>query len=595
MPTRPLPNDPSLEHLRKDAKRLRKSVREKDPAAISAVREFHPRAGTILHRFSLADAQLTVARSYGFSNWARLKAHLAEIAPFVWHAPPPPNPAALEDVFLRLACLLYGDWHRTNPARAHRLLNDHPELANASIYTASAIGNVDAVRAALTANPQLVNAKGGPFGWEPLLYACYSRFDNDDPRFSTLEVARLLLSRGADPNAGFLWGGSYAFTALTGAFGEGEDGLNQPPHPRAEALARLLLDAGADPNDSQALYNKHFKTNDDHLRLLLAYGLGTEKGGPWLGRLNARDVTPSRLLVEELWSAAKNNVPKRVALLVEHGADVNTPGLRNGRRPYEEARRAGNDAIAEYLLQHGARRIDLDLVEAFASACAAGRLDEARQALATDPALVEKLGRTGQVELIHRAVEAGRLDAVRFVVGLGVDVNGLIPNTGLDRTPLHNAAMTGDLAMVQLLIELGGNLGLRDSTYHATPIAWAAHGDQQHVVQYLLSSATIFDAVQCGGVERAIALLEQDPPLASAVDDGGNPLAFYLHAEMPRLHEMLPALVSRRVSLNRRGRSGRTLLDRALAYGQVDFAERLRSYGARTSAELGAGPESGGE
>ena len=71
--------------------------------------------------------------------------------------------------------------------------------------------------------------------------------------------ARLLLSHGADPNAGFLWGATYAFTALTGAFGEGEDGINQLPHPQCDALATLLLESGADPNDGQALYNRHFR------------------------------------------------------------------------------------------------------------------------------------------------------------------------------------------------------------------------------------------------------------------------------------------------------------------------------------------------
>ena len=84
----------------------------------------------------------------------------------------------------------------------------------------------------LEADPTTVNAKGGALRWEPLLYACYSRMDGNLSKGSTLEVARLLLAHGADPNAGFLWGATYAFTALTGAFGEGEDGINQPPHPR---------------------------------------------------------------------------------------------------------------------------------------------------------------------------------------------------------------------------------------------------------------------------------------------------------------------------------------------------------------------------
>jgi hypothetical protein len=238
-------------------------------------------------------------------------------------------------VFIRLACLTYTGVH-PSPARAGRLLTDHPEIARASIYTAAAVGDVSAVHAILDDEPKLLNAKGGPMSWEPLLYACYSRLEATDPTHSTLEVARLLVSRGADPNAGFLYEGSYAFTALTDAFGRGEDWPNQPPHPDCDALARLLLDAGADPNDGQALYNRHFKDNDDHLKLLFAYGLGQEKGGSWVARLHHDESTLDTMLVQELCWAAIHDFPNRVKLLIEHGVDVNTPSRRTGRTAYQE-------------------------------------------------------------------------------------------------------------------------------------------------------------------------------------------------------------------------------------------------------------------
>jgi ankyrin repeat protein len=586
MPARSLPNDPSLEHLRKDAKRLRNNISAKQADALAQVREFHPHANTALADFTLADAQLVIARSYGFASWAKLKTHLTDISAFVWSTPPPPDPRSPEDVFLRLACLVYGDWHRSNADRARRMLRDNPELGRVSVYTAASAGDVDTVRDMVSRNVSLLNTKGGPLHWEPLLYACYSRITELDSGHSTLAVAELLLERGADPNAGFLWNGSYAFTALTGAFGEGEDSINEPPHPERDALARSLLDAGADPNDSQTLYNKHFKEDDAHLVLLLSYGLGRERGGPWLNRVNVREFTPQRLLVEELWAAAKNNYLKRVKLLVEHGVDVNTPGLRNGRTPYEEALRAGNDEIARYLLAQGACRVDLDAIEAFAAACVSGRVDDARAQLAANPALLDAFDDRGRIELVHRAVDSGRLDAVRFVVGLGFEINGMIPGTGYDRTPLHNAAMSGQLEMVELLLELGASLTIRDLSYRATPIGWAAHNDQRLVVAYLLPFANIFDAVQCGGVARVTTLLAADPALASAVDESGYPLPFYLPVDDPRLTEMIQALGRGGVNLSMRDRGGRTVLDRANARGLADFAVVLRAHGAQTADEV---------
>jgi ankyrin repeat protein len=143
--------------------------------------------------------------------------------------------------------------------------------------------------------------------------------------------------------------------------------------------------------------------------------------------------------------------------------------------------------------------------------------------------------------------------------------------------------------MVKLLLELGADPTLRDPNYHSTPIGWAFHNQQHNVVDYLLTFATIIDAVRCDGVERVAALLQQDPSLSKAKDEEGNPLASYLHPEMARLEEMLRILVAHGVPLNTRNADGTTLLDQALARGWTDFANVLRRYGARPGGESTAG------
>jgi hypothetical protein len=79
VPVRDLPPDPSLEHRKNRARSLQRWVRTGDPEAVAAVREFHPRLTALTGdspapaRFSLADAQLVVARQHGLGSWARLR------------------------------------------------------------------------------------------------------------------------------------------------------------------------------------------------------------------------------------------------------------------------------------------------------------------------------------------------------------------------------------------------------------------------------------------------------------------------------------------------------------------------------------------
>jgi len=146
--------------------------------------------------------------------------------------------------------------------------------------------------------------------------------------------------------------------------------------------------------------------------------------------------------------------------------------------------------------------------------------------------------------MLHRAVDAKQRDGVRLIVELGVDINGMVPGTGFDRSVLHNAAGWGGLEMVKFLLELGADNTLRDLTFHSTPIGWAFHNKQHDVVDYLMVSAPIIDAVRCDGVERVAALLEQDPSLACTKDEEGRPLSWYLHPGLTRLDEMRRVLVA---------------------------------------------------
>ena len=267
MPPRGLPGNANLEQLRNGAKSFQRAVRAGDAGAAEVVREFHPRLSDAppgapeLTGFTRADAQLVVARSFNFPSWPRLKAYLETVSAYARspHDQPVGGPIAddraLADEFLRLACLNYGNDDPARRRRAAELLRANPHLASAGIHTAAGAGDVAAVGRLLESDPSLANAQGGPFDWPPLLYVAYGRMGDRPLGPAAVDVARRLLDAGADPNAGYLWEGlSPPFTALTGAFGSGED--DPPQNEHALALARLLLERGADPNDSQTIYNE---------------------------------------------------------------------------------------------------------------------------------------------------------------------------------------------------------------------------------------------------------------------------------------------------------------------------------------------------
>jgi hypothetical protein len=78
MPTMPLPERPSFEQLKKQAKLLQRAVRSGHPQALALVAEHQP-GGVAAATFTLDSAQFVLARSYGFASWPRLRQHLATL------------------------------------------------------------------------------------------------------------------------------------------------------------------------------------------------------------------------------------------------------------------------------------------------------------------------------------------------------------------------------------------------------------------------------------------------------------------------------------------------------------------------------------
>ncbi len=511
MPPRGLPGNANLEQLKKGAKSFQRAVRAGDAGAAEVVNEFHPRlphahpGSPELNGFTRTDAQLVIARQFGFSSWPKLKAHLELVARYA-RSPheqavgePLTDEQAVIDEFLRLACLNYGDDDPDRFRRAHALLEEYEWLPRATIHTIAATGDVDAARALLNRDPSQASILGGPHGWEPLLYLTYARLPLSAGR-SPLAVARLLLEHGADPNAGYLWEGLIPpFTALTGALGGGD---TIPKHPQELALARLLLEAGADANDGQALYNQGWgeSAGEEWLELLFEFGLGSGDGGPWRRRFGERQDSPQKMLEDLLIAAAKHGLTDRVRRLLARGVDPRGDEIEHpiyrGRSPVQEAALNGHMDIVAILVDAGADW-EHDQVDELIATAMSGDRDAMQQLLATDAGLRERAIKRSPDQLV-RAAEQDSYDAVALLIELGFDVNAR------SRTaPLHEAAMRGNLPVIQLLLDHGADPNSRDTGYDATPAGWAEHHDQPEAQQLLQALQRPVPTALSDGADRA--------------------------------------------------------------------------------------------
>ena len=576
MTTRSLAVDATLDSLKKQAKSFLKAVQSGDASARSRVAPYFADVADV----GLQDIQLVLAREFGFSSWAKLKAHLE--SDDRKHVPRD----QLANRFLSLATVSYFANIPANPARfdeALRLLEAHPEIADESIHVAAALGDADRVSRWLDRQPQLLDRRGGPHDLTPLMCAAYARV----PGRSSLPAARELVRRGADVNAFFLDAGQYRFTVLTGVFGEGEAGKErQPQHPECVAFARLLLDAGAKANDSQALYNRMFEPDNTCLKLLIEYGLSAGDKNNWLVREDGKFVENSQTVFDyQLAWALEHRMGERVRLLVENGADINKP--INDRTPYEWVLLSGDSKLAAYLIQKGAVAVRLKLEDWAYLQIKAGDIDAEqimmsfKQMQAGNNLNIVAAMHKAHPAMLHEAAGKNDLRAVRVMLALGLDVNAMT-----SRTPLHEAALHGHIEMAKLLIAHGADTTVRDPNFHAPPIGWAEYNGKDEMVEFLKAHPLdIFAAAAFGQIDQLAAILDKHPEQVNirfgefrsrrqpTDRDWMTPLGF---AIVNRCGEAVRFLLAKGADRSVRDASGRSYRDLAQEAGDESVISLLR-------------------
>jgi uncharacterized protein len=555
--TRPISPHTSIESLRKEAKRWLRDLRAGDVPARARLEAHHPGHSSTP---GLREVQHALAREYGEESWAALKG-LVEARAFAAQ-----SGDERADEFLRRACLSYTrDDVPEKWRHAERIRVRHPEVARVSIHTAAVAGELDLVEELLARDPGQATQRGGPQGWEPLLFVCYGRLPSAKAAEHSLAIARILLDHGADANTYFLWDGTYRFTALTGAIGKGE--MGQPTHSRGRELAELLLDSGADPNDAQAVYNEMLVGDDDSwLRLLLARGLHRDHRVNWQQPIG--DGAPATIDFA-LAHAIKHRHLRRITCLLEHGGNPELPDPYNGRTGYENALVAGHLDVADLLLRHGALRRELAGHDAFVAACMRG---DAAEAAALLDGHADYLS---DGEPLVAAAGSGRLEVVRLLLDLGMDANAVGQH---EKLALHIASGEGgDRAIVELLLERGADPRLH--CYGGTACGWAVTAGDGELAHVLAErSHLVHDAARAGHAVLLAELLDADASAATAVDARGQTPLHCLPEEVEPARAVIELLVAHGARLDATDASGRTPAQVAERRGLDDLVDLLETY-----------------
>jgi ankyrin repeat protein len=420
----------------------------------------------------LHDAQSVIARESGFPSWKELREQLEEQSLSF--------SAAVEE-FVR--CATGGA-----QARAQRLLERHPGIARATLFTGLVLGDAESTAARLEKNPEAARTPGGPQKWEPLLYVCHTCLHQGSPERAggVTAIARELLRLGANPNAeyDYNWHPELPRTALWGAL----CAVNDLP------LAEALLEAGANPTDGVSLHITAGSGNLAALELLHRFGVnvnGIPGGVPplpyilgWAANTES-NVAGVRWLLEHgadpnLWWDDAGNASLHVAaarwdaamaeLLVRHGADIHQR-RKDGRTPHTLAELHGNRGVATWLLENGAQD-ERSALEAFVSACARGDRAGAGSMLTAKPDLRAQL-RAEHHLMMHVPAERGDAAVLETMLACGFDPNAP-DRDGV--TALHRAAMAGRVEAARVLLAHGASVNAVDGMFSATPLVWATEG-----------------------------------------------------------------------------------------------------------------------
>ncbi|MBT3344178.1 MAG: hypothetical protein HN712_13310 [Gemmatimonadetes bacterium] len=316
-----LPAKPSLEHLKREARDLRRAHRASDAEALQLIRDYHPKLSgrpsveqVAAISFSIQDAQLVLARAYQFKSWPDLVAKIA------WTPARQSLAAAISD---------------SDVSQVERILDEYPELMDIHVRSenegpplshAANQGKLDVVSALLSHDPSDVEHAFGRATLQGHLEVAQRLLDHRPALREQLKFALFgpceslnadaipfLIELGADPDAVWENGGKPMDMALCSYARAGR-----------EATVRALVEGGVTFEDGPEMDIVMGKFDSlaarldvvpDVVHLASTFRAGLEFGGLYGG---APLIRPTLLHICAEYSSLEG-----ARLLLERGADVN--------------------------------------------------------------------------------------------------------------------------------------------------------------------------------------------------------------------------------------------------------------------------------
>jgi ankyrin repeat protein len=451
---RPLPPKPNLDKQKKLAKSLARDYWRRQPAADERVRTLHPRPPEA-ENFTLSDAQLVIARGYGFASWPQLKRKIAALTK---------SPTELF-----IAAVEMGDIDQVR-----QLLQSHGDLVthiNEPLFSFKSTA-VHVARGNL-AMLDLLLAHGADLNaltrWEK---GGFGVLEQVNP-----EQAAPLIARGAKID---IWAAANLGMAVELAtlidkdpalvHAKGGDGKRPLHFARSVEVARLLVEHGALVD---VLDDDHDSTPAQHL-----IGDHSDVAG-FLVSIGARsDLLLAVALGDR--SLVRNHLdadPGSIAMRVDQDWFPMIDTATNGGHIYQWtlgfhvsafdiARQRGHTEVLELLLQRAGP------LDRLLDALWCGDDERADAVLAVDPHLINR-ARAKASRLVADAARNNNIAAVRAMLRCGFAVTALSQHGA---SPLHWAAFHGNSDMLEDVLRHNPPIDTQDRQFQATPISWLIFG-----------------------------------------------------------------------------------------------------------------------